>query len=197
MSVLSDRDLRAALASGDIAVTPFDDRDVQPASIDLHLDRTFRVFRNNRYGYIDPRAEQPELTDLEVVSEGERFMLHPGEFVLGQTLERISVGNSLLGRLDGKSSLGRLGLLIHSTAGYVDPGWIGNLTLELGNVARLPIALYPGMKIGQISFHRMSSVVDQPYGSKELRSRYQGQTEPTASAIHVDFDATRRETERP
>ena len=117
MSVLSDRDLRAALASGEIAVSPFDERDVQPASIDLHLDRTFRVFRNNRYGYIDPRAEQPELTDLEVVAEGERFMLHPGEFVLGQTLERISVGNALLGRLDGKSSLGRLGLLIHSTAG--------------------------------------------------------------------------------
>ena len=189
MSVLSDRDLRAALASGEIAVTPFDDRDVQPASIDLHLDRTFRVFRNNRYGYIDPRAEQPELTELEVVSEGERFMLHPGEFVLGQTLERISVGNSLLGRLDGKSSLGRLGLLMHSQAGDVDPGWVGNIALALGNVARLPIALYPGMKIGQISFHRMSSVVDQPYGRKELRSRYQGQTEPTASAIPLAFDA--------
>jgi dCTP deaminase len=115
-------------------------------------------------------------------------MLHPGEFVLGQTREKISLGNSLLGRLDGKSSLGRLGLLIHSTAGYVDPGWVGNLTLELGNVARLPIALYPGMRIGQISFHRMSSEVERPYGSSELRSRYQGQTEPTASAAHVGFD---------
>lgn len=196
MSVLSDRDLLAAIASGEVNVEPFDPADVQPASIDLHLDRSFRVFRNNRYGFIDPRADQPGLTELEYVGDGESFMLHPGEFVLGQTLERISVGTELLGRLDGKSSLGRLGLLIHSTAGYVDPGWVGNLTLELGNVARLPIALYPGMKIGQISFHRMSSPVERPYGSKELRSRYQGQSEPTASALHVDFDAVRRETDR-
>ena len=154
------------------------------------------MFRNNRYGFIDPSVDQPGLTELEVVSGAEPFMLHPSEFVLGQTLERISVGSSLLGRLDGKSSLGRLGLLIHSTAGYVDPGWVGNLTLELGNVASLPIALYPGMKIGQISFHRMSSPVERPYGSAALHSRYQGQSEPTASAIHVDFDAVRRETER-
>jgi dCTP deaminase len=196
MSVLSDGDLRRAIAAGEIGVDPFNDEDIQPASIDLHLDKSFRVFRNNRYGFIDPSVDQPGLTELEVVSGTEPFMLHPSEFVLGQTLERISVGSSLLGRLDGKSSLGRLGLLIHSTAGYVDPGWVGNLTLELGNVASLPIALYPGMKIGQISFHRMSSPVERPYGSAALHSRYQGQSEPTASAIHVDFDAVRRETER-
>ncbi|MEI7605630.1 MAG: dCTP deaminase [Chloroflexota bacterium] len=196
MSVLSDGDLRRAIAAGEIGVDPFNDEDIQPASIDLHLDKSFRVFRNNRYGFIDPSVDQPGLTELEVVSGAEPFMLHPSEFVLGQTLERISVGSSLLGRLDGKSSLGRLGLLIHSTAGYVDPGWVGNLTLELGNVASLPIALYPGMKIGQISFHRMSSPVERPYGSAALHSRYQGQSEPTASAIHVDFDAVRRETER-
>jgi dCTP deaminase len=196
MSVLSDGDLRRAIASGEIGVDPFNDEDIQPASIDLHLDKSFRVFRNNRYGFIDPSVDQPGLTELEVVSGAEPFMLHPSEFVLGQTLERITVGSSLLGRLDGKSSLGRLGLLIHSTAGYVDPGWVGNLTLELGNVASLPIALYPGMKIGQISFHRMSSPVERPYGSAALHSRYQGQSEPTASAIHVDFDAVRRETER-
>ncbi|MFM2098438.1 MAG: hypothetical protein RIT06_1066 [Chloroflexota bacterium] len=196
MSVLSDGDLRRAIAAGEIGVDPFNDEDIQPASIDLHLDKSFRVFRNNRYGFIDPSVDQPGLTELEVVSGAEPFMLHPSEFVLGQTLERISVGSSLLGRLDGKSSLGRLGLLIHSTAGYVDPGWVGNLTLELGNVASLPIALYPGMKIGQISFHRMSSRVERPYGSATLHSRYQGQSEPTASAIHVDFDAVRRETER-
>lgn len=196
MSVLSDGDLRRAIAAGEIGVDPFNDEDIQPASIDLHLDKSFRVFRNNRYGFIDPSVDQPGLTELEVVSGAEPFMLHPSEFVLGQTLERISVGSSLLGRLDGKSSLGRLGLLIHSTAGYVDPGWVGNLTLELGNVASLPIALYPGMKIGQISFHRMSSPVERPYGSATLHSRYQGQSEPTASAIHVDFDAVRRETER-
>jgi dCTP deaminase len=196
MSVLSDGDLRRAIAAGEIGVDPFNDEDIQPASIDLHLDKSFRVFRNNRYGFIDPSVDQPGLTELEVASGAEPFMLHPSEFVLGQTLERISVGSSLLGRLDGKSSLGRLGLLIHSTAGYVDPGWVGNLTLELGNVASLPIALYPGMKIGQISFHRMSSPVERPYGSAALHSRYQGQSEPTASAIHVDFDAVRRETER-
>ena len=196
MSVLSDGDLRRAIAAGEIGVDPFNDEDIQPASIDLHLDKSFRVFRNNRYGFIDPSVDQPGLTELEVVSGAEPFMLHPSEFVLGQTLERISVGSSLLGRLDGKSSLGRLGLLIHSTAGYVDPGWVGNLTLELGNVASLPIALYPGMKIGQISFHRMSSPVERPYGSAALHSRYQGQSQPTASAIHVDFDAVRRETER-
>ena len=192
MSVLSDRDILAALAAGEIVITPFNAVDVQPASVDLHLDGMFRVFRNNRYGFIDPRVEQLELTEIERVGDGEQFMLHPGEFVLGQTREKISLGNSLLGRLDGKSSLGRLGLLIHSTAGYVDPGWVGNLTLELGNVARLPIALYPGMRIGQISFHRMSSEVDRPYGSSELRSRYQGQTEPTASASHVGFDDERQ-----
>lgn len=196
MSVLSDGDLRRAIAAGEIGVDPFNDEDIQPASIDLHLDKSFRVFRNNRYGFIDPSVDQPGLTELEVVSGAEPFMLHPSEFVLGQTLERISVGSALLGRLDGKSSLGRLGLLIHSTAGYVDPGWVGNLTLELGNVASLPIALYPGMKIGQISFHRMSSPVERPYGSAALHSRYQGQSEPTASAIHVDFDAVRRATER-
>jgi dCTP deaminase len=177
MSVLSDRDILTAIAAGEIAIAPFDAVDVQPASVDLHLDGTFRVFRNNRYGFIDPRVEQPDLTEIERVADGEQFMLHPGEFVLGQTREKISLGNSLLGRL-----------LIHSTAGYVDPGWVGNLTLELGNVARLPIALYPGMRIGQISFHRMSSEVERPYGSSELRSRYQGQTEPTASAAHVGFD---------
>jgi len=138
MSVLSDRDILTAIAAGEIAIAPFDAVDVQPASVDLHLDGTFRVFRNNRYGFIDPRVEQPDLTEIERVADGEQFMLHPGEFVLGQTREKISLGNSLLGRLDGKSSLGRLGLLIHSTAGYVDPGWVGNLTLELGNVARLP-----------------------------------------------------------
>ena len=196
MSVLSDGDLRRAIAAGEIGVDPFNDEDIQPASIDLHLDKSFRVFRNNRYGFIDPSVDQPGLTELEVVSGAEPFMLHPSEFVLGQTLERISVGSALLGRLDGKSSLGRLGLLIHSTAGYVDPGWVGNLTLELGNVASLPTALYPGMKIGQISFHRMSSPVERPYGSAALHSRYQGQSQPTASAIHVDFDAVRRETER-
>jgi len=187
VSVLSDRDIRAAIEAGDIAIRPYDARDLQPSSVDLHLDRSFRVFRNNRYAFIDVRAPQPDLTELLRVADDEPFILHPGEFVLGQTLEWVELPTDLVARLEGKSSLGRLGLLIHSTAGYVDPGWKGNLTLELSNVANLPIALYYGMKIGQISFFRMSSPVDRPYGSPELGSKYQGQSEPTASAFHRDF----------
>src|SRR5579862_1405757 len=187
MSVLSDRDIRAAITSGEVRIDPYDPRDLQPSSVDLHLDRSFRVFRNNRYAFIDVRAPQPDLTELLRVDDDEPFILHPGEFVLGQTVEWVELPNDLVARLEGKSSLGRLGLLIHSTAGYVDPGWKGNLTLELSNVANLPIALYYGMRIGQISFFRMSSTVDRPYGSAELGSKYQGQSEPTASAFHRDF----------
>ena len=187
MSVLSDRDIRAALEGGGVKIEPYDAADLQPSSVDLHLDRSFRVFRNNRYPYIDVRAPQPDLTELLTIADDEPFILHPGEFVLGQTLEWVELPDDLVARLEGKSSLGRLGLLIHSTAGYVDPGWKGNLTLELSNVANLPIALYHGMRIGQISFFRMSSPVERPYGSPELRSRYQGQKEPTASAFHRDF----------
>jgi dCTP deaminase len=187
MSVLSDRDIRAAIESGEVVIRPYDPVDLQPSSVDLHLDRRFRVFRNNRYPYIDVRKPQPDLTELVTIENDEPFILHPGEFVLGQTLEWTELPADLVARLEGKSSLGRLGLLIHSTAGYVDPGWKGNLTLELSNVANLPIALYFGMKIGQISFFRMSSAVERPYGSKELGSKYQGQSEPTASAFHRDF----------
>jgi dCTP deaminase len=192
MSVLSDRDIAAALASGRVKVQPYDAADLQPSSVDLHLDRSFRVFRNNRYPYIDVRSPQPDLTELLSVADEEPFVLHPGEFVLGQTIEWVELPNDLVARLEGKSSLGRLGLLIHSTAGYVDPGWKGKLTLELSNVANLPIALYFGMKIGQISFFEMSSPVDRPYGSSGLGSKYQGQSEPTASAYFEDFERGRR-----
>ena len=187
MSVLSDRDIRAAIEAGEVVIKPYDPQDLQPSSVDLHLDRRFRVFRNNRYAYIDVRSPQPDLTEMLSVADDEPFILHPGEFVLGQVLEWVELPDNLVSRLEGKSSLGRLGLLIHSTAGYVDPGWKGNLTLELSNVANLPIALYYGMKIGQISFFRMSSPVERPYGSPELGSKYQGQSEPTASAFHRDF----------
>ena len=187
MSVLSDRDIRAAIEAGEVVIKPYDPQDLQPSSVDLHLDRRFRVFRNNRYAYIDVRSPQPDLTEMLSVADDEPFILHPGEFVLGQVLEWTELPDNLVARLEGKSSLGRLGLLIHSTAGYVDPGWKGNLTLELSNVANLPIALYYGMKIGQISFFRMSSPVERPYGSPELGSKYQGQSEPTASAFHRDF----------
>jgi dCTP deaminase len=162
--------------------------------VDLHLDREFRVFRNNRYPYIDVRQSQPELTDLVTIGDDEPFILHPGEFVLGQTLEWVELPDDLVARLEGRSSLGRLGLLIHSTAGYVDPGWKGNLTLELSDVANLPIALYFGMRIGQISFYQMSSPVERPYGSKELGSKYQGQSTPTESGSYRDFEEPRRIT---
>jgi dCTP deaminase len=187
MSVLSDRDIRASIEGGQVVIRPYDPVDLQPSSVDLHLDHSFRVFRNNRYPFIDVRQKQPDLTELLTVEPDEPFILHPGEFVLGQTLEWVELPVDLVARLEGKSSLGRLGLLIHSTAGYVDPGWKGNLTLELSNVANLPIALYFGMKIGQISFFRMTSPVDRPYGSPSLGSKYQGQSEPTASAFHRDF----------
>ena len=192
MSVLADRDIRAELESGRVRIDPYDPADLQPSSVDLHLDHSFRVFRNNRYAFIDPRCPQPDLTELLTIGDDDPFILHPGEFVLGQTLEWVELPDDLVSRLEGKSSLGRLGLLIHSTAGYVDPGWKGNLTLELSNVANLPIALYYGMRIGQISFFRMSSPVERPYGSKELGSKYQGQSEPTASASHADFDRGRK-----
>ena len=192
MSVLSDRDIRAAIEAGEIVIKPYDPKDLQPSSVDLHLDRRFRVFRNNRYPYIDVRTPQPDLTEMLSIADDEPFILHPGEFVLGQTVEWTELPDDLVARLEGRSSLGRLGLLIHSTAGYVDPGWKGTLTLELSNVANLPIALYFGMKIGQISFFEMSSAVDRPYGSAELGSKYQGQSEPTASAFHRDFAGGRK-----
>jgi dCTP deaminase len=197
VSVLSDRDIAAALAAGRIRIDPCDPADVQPSSVDLHLDRSFRVFRNSRYAFIDVRSPQPDLTEMLTVAAEEPFVLHHGEFVLAQTLEWVELPDDLVARLEGKSSLGRLGLLIHSTAGYVDPGWKGKLTLELSNVANLPIALYLGMKIGQISFLEMSSAVERPYGSAGLGSKYQGQSEPTASAFFEDFERGRRLPEPP
>jgi dCTP deaminase len=191
--ILSDRDIRAQIAAGRIVIDPFTPESIQPSSVDLHLDRRFRVFRNNRYPYIDVRQEQPELTELLEISGDEPFVLHPGEFVLGSTLERVALPDDLVSRLEGKSSLGRLGLPIHSTAGYVDPGWDGHLTLELSNVANLPIALYQGMKIGQISFQRLSSPVEVPYGDERIGSKYRGQRDPTASLYHRDFERGRVE----
>lgn len=189
--VLSDRDIRAEIEAGRIIIDPFTPGAVQPSSVDLHLDRRFRVFRNSRYPYIDVRAEQPDLTELVEVEGDEPFILHPGEFVLGATFERVGLPDDLVARLEGKSSLGRLGLLIHSTAGYVDPGWEGTLTLELSNVANLPIKLYDGMKIGQVSFQRLSSPVEFGYGHAKVGSKYLGQTDPTASRYHADFERGR------
>jgi dCTP deaminase len=160
---------------------------VQPSSVDLHVDRYFRVFRNDTTPFIDPKEPQEDLTELVEVAEGRSFILHPGEFVLGSTLERVALPDDLVARLEGKSSLGRLGLLIHSTAGFVDAGWDGHLTLELSNVANLPIAIYPGMKIGQISFLRMTTPAESPYGSVKTGSKYQGQRGPTPSRYYLNF----------
>jgi len=185
--ILSDVSIRAALAEGRIVIEPMLDGAVQPSSVDLRIDRFFRVFRNHTTPIIDPKLPQEELTEAVEVTGGDAFVLHPGEFVLGSTLERVALADDLVGRLEGKSSLGRLGLLIHSTAGFVDAGWDGHLTLELSNVANLPIALYPGMKIGQISFLQMTTAAEHPYGSGVTGSKYQGQRGPTPSRSYLNF----------
>jgi len=189
--VLSDRTIRAEIEAGRLIFDPFDPSLIQPSSVDVRVDRKFRVFHNARYPYIDVRKPMDDLTELVTIEDDdEPFVLHPGEFVLGQTLERVSLPDDLVARLEGKSSIGRLGLLIHSTAGFVDPGFEGNLTLELSNVANLPITIYYGMPIGQISFMRMDSPVENPYGAGAPGSKYQGQAEPTPSRFHLNFEKT-------
>ena len=185
--IFSDRSIREAIATGNIEIDPFDDSLVQPSSVDVRVDSVFRVFENHRYPHIDPREPQEDLTKEVEVEGDEPFILHPGEFVLGSTFERVRLGSDVVARLEGKSSLGRLGLLIHSTAGFVDPGFDGYLTLELSNVANLPIAIHPRMRIGQISFYQMTSRAEHPYGSSEAGSKYQGQRGPTPSRSHIDF----------
>jgi dCTP deaminase len=187
--VLSDRTIHAEIDGGRIVIDPFDPTLVQPSSVDVRVDNRFRVFQNSRYPYIDVRQPMEDLTELVEVEGDEPFILHPGEFVLGQTLERVTLPNDLVARLEGKSSLGRLGLLIHSTAGFVDAGFSGNLTLELSNVANLPITIYYGMPIGQLSFMRMDAPVERPYGSAETGSKYQGQDEPTPSRFYLNFSS--------
>ena len=185
--VLSDRSIKEQLDAGGIVIEPFAEGSIQPSSVDLRVDRYFRVFRNDTTPYIDPKEPQEDLTELVEVAEEGAFILHPGEFVLGSTLERVALGNDLVARLEGKSSLGRLGLLIHSTAGFVDAGWDGHLTLELSNVANLPIAIYPGMKIGQISFLQMTTEAETPYGSEATKSKYRGHKGPTPSRYYLNF----------
>ncbi len=185
--LLSDRDIRAEIAAGRVSCEPFHEAMIQPSSVDVRLDKFFRVFENHKYSVIDPSIEQPELT-REVVTEGdEPFILHPGEFVLASTYEVITLPDDIAGRLEGKSSLGRLGLLTHSTAGFIDPGFSGHITLELSNVANLPVKLFPGMKIGQLCLIKLSSPAEHPYGSEKYGSRYQGQRGPTASRSFLNF----------
>jgi dCTP deaminase len=190
--ILSDRDIRKQIDSGRLVIEPFDERMIQPSSVDLRVDRTFRIFANTRYPYIDVRQPMEDLTEEVDVKDGEAFILHPGEFVLGSTLESVTLPDDLVARIEGKSSLGRLGLLIHSTAGFVDAGWSGHLTLELSNVANLPITIYPGMKIGQLCLFEMTSPAERPYGD---RGKYQGQRGPTPSRFYEDFEREARLSE--
>ena len=185
--VLSDRSIKEELAKGRIVISPLNPDDIQPASVDLNLDGRVLVFANSRRPYIDVKEGLEDLTQMVEIQDESPFILHPGEFVLGSTLENIELPDDLVARLEGKSSLGRIGLVIHSTAGFVDPGWKGHLTLELSNLARLPITLYKGMKIGQISYLKLTTPADRLYGSESLGSKYQGQTVPTASRFSLDF----------
>jgi len=188
--LLSDRDIRAELDAGRVVLDPYEPSMLQPSSIDVRLDKFFRLFDNHRYPFIDPSQEQPELTRLVEAKGDEPLVLHPGEFVLGSTFEAVTLPDDVAARLEGKSSLGRLGLLTHSTAGFIDPGFSGHVTLELSNVATLPITLWPGMKIGQMCFFRLSSPAEHPYGSEAYGSRYQGQRGPTASRSWQSFHRT-------
>jgi len=188
--LLSDRDILSELDSGRVQLEPLTRDMIQPSSIDVRLDKFFRVFDNHKYPHIDPAADQSDLTREVEVNSDETFVLHPGEFVLGSTYEVVTLPDDIAARLEGKSSLGRLGLLTHSTAGFIDPGFSGHVTLELANVATLPIKLYPGMKIGQLCFFRLSSAADNPYGSEKYGSRYQGQRGPTPSKSHANFHRT-------
>ncbi len=188
--LLSDRDIKLELDKGRVVIEPFDAEMVQPSSVDVRLDRFFRVFENHRYPHIDPAVDQPELTRLVEPDGEDPFVLHPGEFALGSTYEIVTLPDDVAARLEGKSSLGRLGLLTHSTAGFIDPGFSGHVTLELSNVATLPIKLWPGMKIGQLCFFRLTSPAEFPYGSEKYGSRYQGQRGPTPSRSFQNFHRT-------
>lgn len=188
--LLSDRDIRSQIEAGRIGLEPLDMNLLQPSSMDVRLDRFFRLFDNHKYPFIDPREQQDDLTRFVEVKSDEAFILHPGEFVLGSTYEFVKLPEDIAARLEGKSSLGRLGLLTHSTAGFVDPGFQGHVTLELSNTATLPIKLWPGMKIGQLCFFQLSSASENPYGSAKYGSRYQGQRGPTASRSHLNFHIT-------
>jgi dCTP deaminase len=185
--LLSDRDIKAEISAGRVKVEPYDSAMIQPSSVDVRLDRFFRVFENHKYSVIDPSIEQSDLTREVAVEANEEFILHPGEFVLASTYEVITLPDDIAGRLEGKSSLGRLGLLTHSTAGFIDPGFSGHITLELSNVANLPVKLFPGMKIGQLCLIKLSSPAENPYGSALYGSRYQGQRGPTASKSWLNF----------
>ena len=187
MTVLSDRTIKEELAAGRLIIEPLDENAIQPASVDLRLDRSFSIFRPSSRPFVDVRQPAEDLTELVTIGSEAPFVIQPGAFCLGSTMETITLPDDIVARVDGKSSLGRLGMLVHATAGYVDPGWTGRLTLELSNQSQMPIALYYGMRVAQVSFIRMTTRVDRPYGSPQLGSKDQGQTGPTPSRIFEEF----------
>lgn len=195
--LFSDQDIRKEIDAGQIALEPYDPSMIQPASVDVRIDRFFRLFDNHKYPYIDPSQRQEDLTRLVEVAPDEPFILHPGEFVLGATYEKVTLPDNIAARLEGKSSLGRLGLLTHSTAGFIDPGFSGHVTLELSNMATLPIMLWPGSKVGQLCFFQLTSATEHPYGSGAYGNRYQGQRGPTASRSYLNFHKTLIPTDTP
>jgi dCTP deaminase len=186
--ILSDRDIRAGLESGHIVIDPLEDPElqIQPCSVDLRLGNRFVVFKHSHKPFIDPLADDArDYTETLNVPDGAAFFLHPGEFVLGTTKERVELPHDLVGRVDGRSSIGRLAIMIHATAGFIDAGFKGMITLELSNVGKMPVALHPNMRVCQISFEQMSSPAERPYGSR-AGSKYQDQSGPTPSRIHRD-----------
>jgi dCTP deaminase len=188
--ILSDRSIREQISTGRLVIDPFEDALVQPSSVDLRLDRSFLIFRNTRRAYLDVKEPADELMERIELDEGEPVVLHPSEFILGSTVERVTIPDDLVGRLEGRSSVGRLGVVIHSTAGYIDPGFSGQITLEIASLANIPVRLYPGMRIAQISFSKMTSAAETPYGQRGLGSKYQGQGSPTPSRLYLDFQKT-------
>jgi dCTP deaminase len=187
--ILSDASIKAQITSGRLIIDPFDLKLVQPSSVDLRLDRRFLVFRNTRRAYLDVKERADDLMESITPDEGEPIVLHPTEFILGSTVETVTIPDDLVGRLEGRSSVGRLGIVIHSTAGYIDPGFSGQITLEIANLANIPVRLYPGMRIAQISFSQMTSPAETPYGQRGLGSKYQGQASPTPSRLYLDFQS--------
>ncbi len=185
--ILSDRDIKKERAAGQIVIKPYKPECLQPASYDVHLDRHFLIFDINRHFAIDPRDIPADLMKKIDIAPDEPFILHPGEFALGVLLEETGVSERLVGRLEGKSSLGRLGLIIHTTAGFLDAGNSLKMTLELYNAGKIPIKLYYGMPIGQMAFEYLSSPCERPYGSKGLNSKYYKDKKPVASKMHLNF----------
>ena len=185
--ILSDIDIKKEIKSGRLRITPFDKNSIQPASLDVKMGSEFRIFKNTQKAFLDVKEPADDYMEFIKIPNGKPLIVHPGEFLLGTTIEKIKLPNDLVGQLNGRSSLGRIGIIVHATAGFIDPGFEGYITLEMTNLANIPIMLYPGMRIGQIAFTRMSSAAEKPYGPSR-GSKYSGQVGPTISRIWKDFE---------